>query len=77
MDEVTDSRTSVHSQFLSSHRAMWLLNISRALQSPGTLKFRYNGHLTAKLSVDLTSKVCATIGGHYVRYFSVAEKKLV
>ncbi len=51
--------------------------LSQVLLSPGTVKFRYNGHLAAKLSVDLTSKVCATIGGQYVRYFSVVEKKLV
>ena len=51
--------------------------IFRALRSPGTVKFRYNGHLAVKLSVDITCKMCATIGGHYVRYFSLVEKKLL
>ena len=51
------------------HHLMLLLNISRALRSLEAVKFRYNGHLIATLSVDLTSKVCVTVGAHFVMSF--------
>lgn len=55
---------------------MLLLDVARVLWSPESVKFLCKGHSYAKLSIDYTGKVCATIKGYDVGYFFVAEKNL-